>query len=205
MDKSGNLEYIFWLSSWGDRSISFWAKLGRFKCIITRSKISVTPVDNDPGKELNLDMSLIRAWKVFYISGSSNRAVELILDDRIVILSPINPFEPSLVLHVNHNEVSAMINIINAFRSNTHPEISTNPYLRQLAANNKHKGWGLNERQWERHASELNPHISPWDYYELYGERFLGPKVIAFGFLFVILATILVLGIAYVLDTLNII
>lgn len=54
-----NLEYIFWLRNWRDQSIALWLKTGQLKCAITKRKISVTSVDNDSDKELNVDVSLI--------------------------------------------------------------------------------------------------------------------------------------------------
>jgi hypothetical protein len=71
---SGDLEYIFWLRGWFDKSVSFWAKLGRFKCIITRRKISVIPANNDPDKKLSLDILWIRKCGCWF--ENSNRSVD---------------------------------------------------------------------------------------------------------------------------------
>ena len=48
-------------------------------------------------------------------------------------------------------------------------------------------------------------HTSPWVYNELYGDKFLWPKTIAFMIIVVVVVTALLLGIVYVLDTLKII
>src|SRR3990172_8482497 len=124
-------EYVFWLNRWSDTP-ALWSKVGQFKCIITRKKINIIPIEHNLDDELNVDISLIQDCKINDKVQNPNRAVELILNDGGIILSPINPFEPRPVLNVNHNEISAMVLVIDAFRANTDPQIDTNPYVRQL-------------------------------------------------------------------------
>ncbi len=197
VDKTKNLEYVFWLNGWADRSV-FGGRLGHFKCLITRDKISIKPIENDPDKELNIEISSIQKCKIGYEVKEPNRYVDLFLSDRKIVLCPINPFEPKPILLVNHNEASAMINLINAFRSNVEPEIDTNPYLRQLATKDNLKRFKSLNIEWDKHTS-------PWNYYDLYGNKFLWPKVISLIIVLAIVVTPIILGVVYLLDALNII
>lgn len=197
MDNSKDAEYVFWLNSWRGGS-AFWPKLGQFRCIVTKGKISIIPIENDPAKELNVDISLIQECKIEYMAQNLNRAVGLILSDRRFFLYPINPFDPRHILNVNHNETTALIKVIDAFRSNSYPDLETNPYLRQLAAKKNVKTFKVLDIQWDKH-------ISPWAYYDLYGDKFLWPKIIIQIIAMATIVVLLVLGTAYVLDTLNII
>jgi hypothetical protein len=128
--------------------------------------------------------------------------MELVLSDRRILLGPIHPFDPTGIQNLNHKETSALIEVIEAHRSGVDPEIDPNPYLRQLAAKNNFKGFRLPDIKWDKH-------ISPWVYYERYCGKFLRLKVYVRNATQIIAMTIivvlLVIGIAYVLDTLNII
>ena len=199
MNDFKDAEYIFWLKNWSDSTFpGSWLKLGRFKCVISNNKIKVTSIPNDPDKELFVDMSLIQKCGIFHGAQYPQRAVELLLSDRKIILFPVNPFEPNPILHVNHDETSAMISVINAFRSDVDPDIDPNPYLRQLATKDNLKSFKKPNIQWDKHTS-------PWIYNELYGNKFLWLKVIAFMLFLVVAGVVLILAIAYVLDVLNII
>lgn len=191
-----DLEYVFWLMGWRDLS-TFPPKSGQFKCIITREKIKVLPVDGDPDNELEVRISQIRKYKIGYVQNRL-RNIYLILEDRKIILAPVNPFDHRHILNVNRDEVSAMSDVINAFCSGATPKVNTNPYLRQLATKDVLKRFRNLEVNW-------NMQISPWEYYETYGDKFLWLKVIAFILALIIVILPLFLAIAYVLDTLNII
>lgn len=196
IDETKDLEYVFWLMGWRDLS-TFPPKPGQFKCIITREKIKVLPVDSDPDKELEIKVEQIRKCKIGYVQNRL-RNIYLTLDDRKLILAPVNPFDHRHILNVNRNEVLAMADVIEAFRSGATPKINTNPYLRQLATKDVLKRFRNLEVNW-------NMHISPWEYYETYGDKFLWLKVIAFILALMIVIVPLLLAIAYVLETLNII
>ncbi len=193
----GDSEYIFWLNRWSDQP-SLWSQVGHFKCIITRDQINVIPTENSPGGDLNIHMSVIQKCKINYIVQNPNRSVELILKNGRIILSPVNPFEPRPVLNVNHNEVSAMIGVIEAFRLNMDPRIDPNPYLRQLGTKNRLKRFRALDQKWDAHTS-------PWTYYNRYGDKLLWPKIITFIFLLITLGVAAVVAIVYELDVLNII
>jgi hypothetical protein len=200
MDSNRALEYIFWLKSWSDRSSmsSFSPNRGQFKCIIARRKISIISVENNSQKGLTIDIFLIQKCKLRYAAGNPNRSVELVLNGRNIFLFPINPFEPNTVLYVNHNEANAMINVIDSFRSNKDPNVDPNPYVRQMTTKDSLKRFRQLNQSWDAHTS-------PWVYNELYGDKFLWPKTIAFMMIVVVVVTALLIGIAYVLDTLKII
>jgi hypothetical protein len=215
MDESTS-EYIFWLRNWKDSSISFWPKTGRFKCTLTKSKLSLVSIDNDPNKELNVALSLIRNCSISPGGQYSNQSVEILLDDRKISLSPVTPFDPKTILMGNHTEAYAMVNTIDALRSNVDPQIDGNPYVRQLAMKD-HAKWFDGSAQlmrdelkrFERLNQNWDAHISPWVYYDLYGNKFLYLKTVAKIVTMVLLSAIVVvlaiLSIAYVLDNLNII
>jgi hypothetical protein len=95
--------------------------------------VSVIPVENDPDRELNLDISQIQKCEL-HGSENSDRLVGLILNDRKVLLAPINPFDPKLIALANDGEASAMIKVIEAFHSGVDPAVDINPYLRQRVA-----------------------------------------------------------------------
>ena len=122
----------------------------------------------------------------------------MILNDKKYDLFPVNPFDPKHILNKNHSEVSAMIDIISAFRSNSETEFNTNPYLRQLAV----KG---NIQRFRELNVEWNEHTSPWEYYEPFRDKYLEIKIAATVVISVIAATMLILAIVYALDNLNII
>ena len=200
MDNSKDSEYVFWLDFWR-KSFAPWPKSGHFKCVVTKEKIHITVTDNDPDKELSIDIPSIRKCKLGYI-GNNNRHVVLFLNGTGFLLGPVHPIDPTGIQNLNHNETSALIKVIEAFRSNTDPAIDTNPYLRQLAMKNNLKGFTVPNIKWDRH-------ISPWDYYELYGDKFLRHKLFVKNMVLLIVivpvVTLIILGIFYVLDTLNII
>jgi hypothetical protein len=200
LDNNKALEYIFWLKSWNERSSgsSFAPNRGQFKCIIDRRKISIIPVENNPDKEISIDISQIQKCKLRYAAGEPNRSVELVLNGRRFFLFPINPFEPNTVLYVNHSEANAMINVIDSFRSNMDPKVDPNLYLRQMKTKDSLKRFRNLNQSWDAHTS-------PWVYNDLYGDKFLWPKTIAFIVIVAIVVTALLIGIVYVLDTLKII
>jgi hypothetical protein len=194
---SGDSEYVFWLNRWSDQP-SIWSQVGHFKCIITRDQINIIPTENGSGGDLNVHMSVIEKCKINYVVQNPNRSVELILKNGRLILSPVNPFEPRPVLNVNHNEVSAMISVIEALRLNLVPRIDPNPYIRQLRTKNRLKRFRVLDQKWDAHTS-------PWTYYKLYGDKLLGLKIIALIFLLITLGVAMLVGLVYELDILNII
>lgn len=216
MDESKNQEYIFWLNAWRDRSVSFLFKKGQFKCVITRSKINVIPVESDPEKALTIDISLIHRCKIFSNGRYPTQYVEVSLDDRKILLCPVNPFDPNHIVNGNQNEASAMIKTVDAFHLNMDPQVDTNPYERQMAMKDNLKRFKLDQMLMDDHLERLkafnqkwDARTSPWTYYDLYGEKFLFlktiAKIVALVFILAIIVTTLILGIVYVLDALNII
>ena len=184
-----------------EKSIALWPKLGHFKCVVTREKIHITVTDNDPEKELSIAISSILKCKLGY-TGNNNHHVILFLNDRGFLLGPVHPIDPTGIQNLNHNETSALIKVIEAFRVNTDPDIDTNPYLRQLEMKNNLKGFTVPNIKWDKH-------ISPWGYYELYGDKLLRQKLLIKNMALLIaivpVVTLIILGIFYLLDTLNII
>jgi hypothetical protein len=190
-------EYIFWLNRWSDKP-AIWSQVGHFKCIITQDQINVIPTENDSGGDLNVHLSVIEKCKINYLVQNPNHSVELILKNGRLILSPVNPFEPRPVLNVNHNEVSAMVGVIEALRLNMEPRIDPNPYLRQLGTKNRLKRFRALDQKWDAHTS-------PWNYYNLYGDKFLGLKIFVLVFLLITLSVAVMVGLVYELDILDII
>lgn len=216
MDKNIDTKYIFWLRNWRDPSISFLLKTGYFKCVITRRKLSVTSVDNDPKKELNVDVSLIRKCKITPNSQISNQTVEVFTDGRKISLYPVTPFDPYIVLIGNHAEASALLNTIDALRSNIDPQVDPNPYLRQLSTKDKfishnalaQSGMRAELIRFESLNQKWDAHISPWAHYDLFGDKFLRlktfGKIMIQALLWVSIAITIVFVIFYILFTLNI-
>jgi hypothetical protein len=189
-------EYVFWLNRWSDKP-SLWSQVGHFKCTISRDQINVTPIESSSGGDLNVHMSVIQKCKVNYIAQNPNHSVELALKNGTVILSPVNPFEPRPVLNVNHNEVSAMISVIESFRLNMDPRVDANPYARQLKTKDRLRRFRNLTQTWDAHTS-------PWTYHDRYGDKLLWPKILALIFLLIILGVTVGLAIVYELDILNI-
>lgn len=215
MDRSTS-EYIFWLRNWKDLSIALRPKAGQFKCILTKSKLSIVSMDSDPDKELSVSLSLIRSCKISPGGQYSNQSVEILLGDRKISLSPVTPFDPKIILIGNHAEAYALRNTIDALRSDMDPQIDGNPYLRQLAQKAGANWSSESARLMEDELTKLeklnqnwDAHVSPWAYSALYGTKFLYLKTLAkavtMALLWAIIATLAILVIAYVLDSLNII
>lgn len=197
MSENNGGEYIFWLDGWADRS-AFLPKNGHFKCIITDIRLTVIPLESGTDKELSIDISEIENCRIHHKIRNPNYLVGLLLHDRRIDLAPVNPFEPSLILHVNHNEATEMINVINAFRSGVKSEVNPNPYLRELATDEKYREFRRLDIKWDEHTS-------PWDYQALYGDKFLWLKVIAYIIFIIVILMVISLPVIYLLDTLNII
>ena len=200
MNNNRNLEYVFWLKGWRDTS-SYWPKYGHFECIVTREKMRIVPTENDPDKELNLNLSQVRECKIYTVSKNPNRGIELILPDRKIMLFPVHPFDPSPIffaVYKNHNETPALKAVIDAFRSNATIKINANPYLRQLATKDNLKRFKMLGLQWDAHTT-------PWYYHDLYGDKLLWLKTIGVIIASSIIVVTVILAIAYVLDNLNII
>ncbi len=199
-DNSKDFEYIFWLDFWRKTS-AFWPMLGHFKCVVTREKIHVIRTENNLHEELNVDISSIQKCKLGY-TGNNNHHVVLVLNGERFLLGPIHPIDPGGVQNLNHNETSALIKVIEACRSGADLEIDTSPYTRQLSMKNNLKGFNVPDIKWDKHTS-------PWVYYEQYGDKFLQLKIFIRNAALIIATTIitvlLVLGVAYLLDALNII
>ena len=215
MDKSTS-EYIFWLRNWKDPSISFWPKAGQFKCILTKSKLNIISMDNDPDKELSVALSLIRSCNISPGGQYSNQLIEILLNDRKISLSPVTPFDPKTILMGNHAEAYALRNTIDALRSDMDPQIDSNPYVRQLAEKANVKRFDRSAQLMKDELTKLeklnqnwDAHISPWVYHELYGDKFLYlktlAKIVSMALLSAIIVVLAILIIAYVLDNLNII
>lgn len=199
MEEYQDSEYVFWLYGWRDISLPLLeAEIGRFKCIVSSQKIRVIPMENDSDKELTVEISKVQKCTLFYNSRNRNRAVELDLNDKSIVLSPVNPFGLSRTLHVNHNETTALLNLINALKSNADPGISPNPYLRQLATKDDLKRFRKLDVMWDQH-------ISPWDYYELYGDKFIWLKTVVIMLVSVVVTVAIVVGLVALLIMFNII
>lgn len=200
MENEKNTEYVFWLDFWRKKS-GLWPKSGHFKCVITREKIRILSIGNDPDKDLIIDISSIQRCRLGY-TGNNNRHVVLSIGGGGFLLGPVHPFDPRGIRNFNHSETSALLKVVEAFRSNTDPRLDPNPYLRQLTEKNNRDGFRVPDIKWDKHTS-------PWAYYDLYGDKFMRLKVlsrnIALTILFAVIGVILVLGIAYVLDILNMI
>jgi hypothetical protein len=91
-----------------------------------------------------------------------------------------------------------MLNVLQNIISNHDPEVNPNPYLRQPKEKNS---IGTLKIQ----TSKMDEHISPWVYYNLYGDKVLWPKIIVFILISVVVSVGVVFTVAYVLDTFNII
>ena len=187
------MEYIFWLYSWRDMSLPlFETEIGHFKCIVTPQKIKIIPIENNSDRELTVDVSLIQKCKLFYNSQNRNRAIELYLNDKRIVLSPVNPFGLSRTLHMNHSETTALLNLINALKAGAKPDTNPNPYLRQLATKDNLKRYRELNIEWDKH-------VSPWDYYELYGDKFIWLKTIAIMLASIAFSVAIVVGLVALL------
>jgi hypothetical protein len=199
MNSNKDMEYIFWLDYWRESSRQL-PKSGRFKCIVTRNSIHVVPTDNDPEKILHLDLFSIQKCQLGY--GGRNKQVDLRLSDRKYYFGPVHPIDPHFIQNLNHNEALSLVKVIEAFRSDTNPGIDPNPYTRQLAAKNYLAGFKLPNIQWDTHTS-------PWSYFEHYQDNFLELRLLArkilIGIIVIPIVVVLILGVAYMLDALNII
>lgn len=195
-DPIQDVEYIFWLEGW--REVPSWPTSGQYKCTVTRQKIYVQPVDNDLDQELLLEISIIQHCNEYYSGLGVKRSVEVRFSDKRILLIPINPFEPNPTFYTNDNEVRSLIDVINAFRVNTKPQVHSNAYLRQLATRDSLKEIRSLDQTWDRD-------ISPWTYYDIYGDKYRWPRVVTAILVTAIVMIALILGIAYVLDALGII
>ena len=200
MENGKDTEYVFWLNFWRKES-GPWPMTGHYKCVITREKIQIFSIENNRDKELTINVSSVQRCRLGY-TGNNNRHIVLSIGEDGLLLGPVHPIDPKGIRNFNHTEASALLRVIDAFRSNTNPEIGTNPYLRQLEEKNNLNGIRVPNIEYDKHTS-------PWAYYNLYGDKFLRLKVlsrnIALTIVFAIIGVILVLGITYVLDILHII
>lgn len=214
--KTNDVEYVFWLRNWRDQSISFWPKVGQFKCVVTTRKISVTSIDNDPDNELSIDIALILECEVFPNSQYSNQNVRISLYDRKITLYPVTPFDPNLALVGNHVEAQTLSNIINVLRSGSGTPVIPNPYIRQLAMINNIERFGAASQfmkaelvRFEKLNRDWDAHTSPWVYSDLYGDKLIYLKtlgrIFAYNILLAIVGTAVLLLIVYLLALLHVI
>ncbi len=192
-------EYIFWLEFW--RKVpSIWPNSGRFKCVATKEKIHIIPIDDYTDKELAIDISEIENCKLGYAQ-INYWQVELFLKRGRILLGPVHPIDPKGIQNLNRAEASALIKVIEAFRSNTDPGVDANPYTRQLAEKNNLKGFRIPEIKWDKYTS-------PWAYYDQYQgkclQRYIFARKIAIGVVSGIIATLIVVAVFYLLLLLNV-
>jgi hypothetical protein len=216
MKKTSDAEYVFWLSNWRDQSISSWPKVGRYKCIITKREISITSIDNSPEKNLNISFSIIHKCKVSPEGDYSRQNVEFFSGDRKITLYPVTPFDPNQALIGNHAEAQALANTINAIKSNIDPQTVSNPYMRQREmiddikkSNTFAKFINAEFVKFETITRNWDAHTSPWDYSDIYGDKFIYLKtlggIFAYNILLAIVVTAALLLIVYLLASLNVI
>ncbi|MBK9924301.1 MAG: hypothetical protein IPP66_03335 [Anaerolineales bacterium] len=216
MEKTNDVEYVFWLRNWRDKSISFWSRVGRFKCIITKKEISITSIENSPEKNLNVDFSIIYKCKVSPEGDYSSQNVEIFSGDRKITLYPVAPFDPNQALIGNHAEAQALANTINAIKSNIDPQTVSNPYVRQLEAIDDIKKSNTFAQfikaefvKFETITQNWSAHTSPWDYSDLYGDKFIYLKalggIFVYNILLAIVVTAVLLLIVYLLALLHVI
>ena len=203
MNDINNLEFVFWLNRLRTAGKIF-PKLGQFKCVITKGKVSVNSVKDKLNiNELDIDINSIQKCKIDY-SGGEQEFISLTANNKTIALLPINPLNPHLSLYPNEDEVAALEDVINAIRSNRETNFSPNPYLRQLSANQKAKRRRPNDAirgeniNWDKHTS-------PWEYYESYGDKLILLKLFANIVVSVIIVVLIGMGIVYVLALLGII
>jgi hypothetical protein len=91
-----------------------------------------------------------------------------------------------------------LVLVINAVRADTRPSIEENPYARQLVTGDFPKRIKKLDVQWDKNTS-------PWVYYELYGDKFIMVKYLIFALLVITFGSAFIAGIAYILDSLNLI
>ncbi len=155
-------KYIFWLAY---SSFPFYMKVNKkaILCTIDQNKIQTTePIANNT-PALDIDISTVTNVKIVYTAHSLNSAMELQVNKtKTILLSPLNPFDPTFFSCHNSDEVTAMLNIIRAFSEGKEPDSDSNPYLRQLQQKNK-------PSYIEKITSEVwDSSISPWVYYYKY-------------------------------------
>jgi len=202
MNYIDNFEFVFWLDGWRDDT-SFTPKRGQFKCVITKNKISIDSVEHKINI-MDINIALIQDCKIAYSGKGAVQFVTLILNNKKIALFPINPFNPSHMLHANGDEVIALLEVLNAFRSNFNAQVNTNPYLRQLSANNKNKYFRSFDEIQNEHI-DWDKHTSPWMYYDLYGDKYALSKIFVTTVVFGVVTILIIFCIVFLLDWLNII
>lgn len=199
METRKNLEYTFWLAFW--RKIpSIWPNTGHFKCVITKEEIHIIPIDNYSDKELKIDIAEIQNCKIGYAQ-INYWQVDLLLKKGRILLGPVHPIDPRGIQNLNRAEASALIKVIEAFRSGNDPEVDTNPYTRQLAEKNNLKWFRIPEMRWDKYTS-------PWAYYDQHQDKFLQINISIRKIVTIVVTAIIVIptiiAIFYMLLLLNI-
>lgn len=159
-------EYVFWFHMIHKSAFAF---LWNIPKQLVRISVSFDGIKSDgpiwtSSKDV-FDISLphITEVKSWYAATGQVGIVEITTQESSLYrLVPTNPFDPSLLVHSNDDEIKAFVRVVKALKENLSPDLDINPYIRQ--SQKKDKPAYVNTIP----DSAWDSNISPWKYYYEY-------------------------------------
>lgn len=159
-------EYVFWFHVIRKSAFAFLWNIPKQLVRITVSDDGIKsdgPVWTSSKDVLDISLPHIAEVKSWYAATGQVGTVEITTQEsRLYRLVPTNPFDPSLLVHGNDDEIKAFISIVKAFKENLSIGLDINPYIRQ--SQKEDKPAYVNTMP----SFDWDSNISPWKYYHEY-------------------------------------